>query len=213
MRPIYYSTNLSASDDDGICASQSPTTLGGGNLTINGALATAGVATLDTAGNARQVLVTTGSNESAKTLTIYGRLTLGGNIVSETMVGPNATTGTTTNFFVTITQIAYDIPLTGTIYVGTNGVGASPWKPLDWRPDPFNVGIGTILSAGAVNWTVQHTFDDIQDPDVKPTAFPHATIAAVSANADGNYAFGCQAMRTKINSGTGTVATRIIQAG
>jgi hypothetical protein len=47
---------------------------------------------------------------------------------------------------------------------------------------PFNVGFGVIVS-GTVDYTVQHTFDD---PAIGFTTwFPHSSVAAQAANADG----------------------------
>ena len=62
---IYFeqTITLTAADDNGISTSQTPS--GAGNLTITGALAAAGVATLDIA---RRVAVYSGSNISTRTL-------------------------------------------------------------------------------------------------------------------------------------------------
>jgi hypothetical protein len=48
-------------------------------------------------------------------------------------------------------------PITGT------NLGLSPWVPLSYLTDPFAVGLGAMISAAAtgVSYTVQHTFDDL----------------------------------------------------
>lgn len=208
MIPIVLTSSLSAADDDGIAQLQTPAAAG--NLTLNGALVSDGVAVLTGAGMARQVLITTVSNESAKTLTVYGTNATG-NAISETVTGPNATTGTTTNYFRTVTRVAVSAAFTGNVKLGTNGVGSSRIVQPDMHVSPFNIGIGCMVS-GTINFTVQHTFDVIGD-GTGLAWHDHDDIAAASATIDSNYAFPVRGIRVKINSGTGTVTTTLIQAG
>jgi hypothetical protein len=59
------------------------------------------------------------------------------------------------------------------IYVTQDSAGVSRWVPLDYKQVPFNVGLGVKLSAGAnLTYTIEHTFDDIQDSSITPVAFP-----------------------------------------
>lgn len=88
-----------------------------------------------------------------------------------------------------------------------------------YRPDihtsPFNIGFGVVIS-GTVNFTVQHTFDDVASPTFNPstaTWFNHASVASATANADGNYAYPVRGIRLRQNSGSGSCAMAIIQAG
>jgi hypothetical protein len=86
---------------------------------------------------------------------------------------------------------------------------------MNLNTSPFNVGFGVIVS-GTVNFTVQHTFDDVFSPSFNAgtaTWFPHPTIAAQSANVDGNYAFPVTAIRLLVNSGGGTATLVLLQAG
>ena len=62
--------------------------------------------------------------------------------------------------------------------ISKTGTGTSAWIPMDYKQNPFNVGIGVVVS-GTVTYTVQHTFDDIFDPNVTPTAFDHAIVGEV----------------------------------
>lgn len=98
------------------------------------------------------------------------------------------------------------------VVVAKTGTGSSAVVPLDHYQSPFNVGIGVVVS-GTVNYTIQHTFDNVQDASVTPTWFNHASLAAQSANADGNYAFPVTAVKVLVNSGTGTATATVIQAG
>lgn len=208
MIPIVLNCSLSAADDDGIAQNQTPGAAG--NLTLNGALVSGGVGVLTGAGLVRQVLITTVSDESGKTLTIYGTNATG-NAISETITGPNATTGTTTNYFRTVTRVAVSAAFTGNVKLGTNGVGASRIVMPDHHGVDFGIGIGCTVS-GTIDYTVQHTFDEIGD-GTGLVWFSHSSIATKTDNQDGNYAFPIRGIRVKINSGTGSVKTTLIQAG
>lgn len=87
---------------------------------------------------------------------------------------------------------------------------ASGWIVLDTYANPFNVGFAVVLT-GTATYTVQHTFDD---PASSPTVFSHPTVAAQTANADGNYAFPVRAIRVNVTAYTsGTITLTAIQAG
>ena len=90
------------------------------------------------------------------------------------------------------------------------GTGSTAWIPLDYKQAPFNVGFG-ILATGTVNYTIEHTFDDIFDSSITPTVFAHSTVAAQTANANSNYAFPIRAVRVTVNSGTGSAKLTLLQ--
>ena len=106
MRPVNFSITPVAADDDGISTSQTPS--GAGDLTITGALATGGVATLAPNGNwGRQVLITCAGADAGKNFTIYGTIPGGGDYVySEVVAGSNASTSTSVGPFLTVTRVA-----------------------------------------------------------------------------------------------------------
>ena len=86
---------------------------------------------------------------------------------------------------------------------------------VDRYTSPANIAVGCVTS-GTVNYTVQHTYDDPFAPGFTAagaTWFNHATLAAQTANADGNYAFAPRAISVNMNSGTGTVTINVIQSG
>lgn len=94
--------------------------------------------------------------------------------------------------------------------VSKTGAGSSSSLVMNTNISPFNVGFGVTVS-GTVNYTVQHTFDD---PAVGfSTWFSHPTVAAQTANADGNYAFPVTGVKVLVNSGSGTATLELIQAG
>ena len=99
------------------------------------------------------------------------------------------------------------------ISVTVNGVGNSVAIPTDYYANPFNIGFGVVVN-GSVNYTVQHTFDNIQDPNATITWFPHPTVFNENANQDGNYAFPVTAVRIVNNpDAIGSVTFTVIQAG
>lgn len=98
------------------------------------------------------------------------------------------------------------------IVITKTGTGSSAVASLDTYRNPFNVGIGVVVS-GTVNYTIQHTFDDIFNSAVTPVWFSHPTLAGLTANADGNYAFPVRAIKILVNSGAGTATATIVQAG
>lgn len=98
------------------------------------------------------------------------------------------------------------------IVIAKTAAGSSSIAALDHYKTPFNVGIGVVVS-GTVNYTIQHTFDDVLDSAVTPVWFSHPSMTALTANADGNYAFAVRGVKVLVNSGTGTATATIIQAG
>jgi hypothetical protein len=206
--------SLDAADSDGISVSQTP--LAAGDLTITGALASGGVATLGAGKVQRRVIITSVGNDSARTFTIEGTNSAG-TPISEELTGANAAAAQSARDYQTVTRIGVDAATAGAVTAGTNGVGATPWIPLDRARNPFAVGFGVTVD-GTVTYRPQHTFDDVQRLNAPPpdvfrndgTAFddPGATTSQ-----DGNIAFPVAAFRVQINSGTGILRIRVIQAG
>lgn len=98
------------------------------------------------------------------------------------------------------------------IVLTKTGTGSSSLAVLDHYRAPFTLGIGVVVS-GTVNCTIQHTFDDVLDPAVTPVWFSHATLASLTANADGSYVYPVRAVKILVNSGTGSATATVIQAG
>lgn len=94
--------------------------------------------------------------------------------------------------------------------VTQTGTGTSAWIPVDYTQNAFAIGFGCVVS-GTVTYTVQHTFDNIQDSSITPTAFDHSTVSAETTNQDGNYAFPVRAIRLNVTAGTGSVTITILQ--
>jgi len=94
--------------------------------------------------------------------------------------------------------------------VTQTGTGTSAWIPVDHTQNNFAIGFGCVVS-GSVTYTVEHTFDDIQNASVTPTAFPNVSVTNKTANQDGNYAFPIRALRLNVTAGTGSVTITVLQ--
>ena len=209
MRRITIPRQLDTADPNGICLDQ--TTGGAGNLLINGALASGGIATLDIQ---RRVTLESAANLSAITFTITGT-DQEGKPVTEAIAGPNATTTTTTKDFLTITQIAVSAAVGTNVEIGTSAVGGSQIIPLDQYLTPFNVSL-RVEVVGTVNYTVQYTFNDVFDPDSDPTDFiwqDHVDLTALAVTAEATFISPVTAARILTNSGIGTATLYVLQAG
>lgn len=86
--------------------------------------------------------------------------------------------------------------------------------PMDIYLNPFNMGLGLVVTdaTGAPTFTVQHTEDDVYASGYVAASgnwYNHASLAAVTAGADGNYAFGVRAIRLVMTGGSGTAAGKL----
>ncbi len=101
------------------------------------------------------------------------------------------------------------------VRVTTTGISTSEVIPIDQYLNPTNIGLGVDIT-GVVTVTIEHTFDDVFDEAFNPataTWFPHPTLAAISADMDGNYAFPPTGVRINQTAGAGTTILNLIQAG
>jgi hypothetical protein len=208
LRPITATVGpLAAASANNIALSQTPGAAGA--LTLNGSLVVAGVAVLD---NPRRVLITTA--DTTHTFTVTGA-TPTGSVISE-VVGPITTSAYTVQDFKTVTSVTINAAATAAVTVGTNGIASTPWVRLDeWASPP--VGVQCDVT-GTVNYTVQSTYDDPNSPTdpVTPSATTWInTNDATAVNATGavqtNYLFAPTFVRALLNSGTGSVAMKVIQ--
>lgn len=201
---------IAAADADGICASQTPSA---GALTINGALASGGVATLDVQ---RRVLITTAADESARTFTITGT-NWAGNTVSQTIDGPNASTGSTTISFKTVTSVTISGNAAGAVTVGTNGVADSPWVRFDdFAPNYISVN---CVVDGTVNYSVQTSLDDpnnftspVPAGDMAWLDALDGNIVSESTDKSGGIQYAPTFARVVLNSGSGSVRSTFLQS-
>jgi len=132
-----YTTSIAAlsNDADGICQSQTKSSGGTQSFTINGALASGGVATNAAA---QIVTITSAGNDSGVTFTITGT-DADGKAQSETVTGPNTTTANSVYYYKTVTAVSVS---------GDTAAG---------------VTIGPVSSNGAVSPTIEVNLNEHGD--------------------------------------------------
>jgi len=114
VQAVFIEADTDALDADSISQSQTPS--GAGNLTINGAKASGGVATFN---SARQVTITSAGDDQARTFTITGT-DVNGFTFTEAVTGADTAAATSTKHFKTVTQIAVDDATAGAVTAGMN---------------------------------------------------------------------------------------------
>jgi len=213
MRPVTVTVGpLATASANNICLTQTPTAAAG--FTINGALASGGVATLDTA---RRVLITPTGNESANTFTIVG--TNASNMPqTEVISGLNATAFYTNLDFKTVTSIALASNAAAAITVGTNNVASSSWVRLDDYALSQTAIQATV--SGTVTYSIQQTLQDPSSP-TNPVN-PYSVVwlntnntAGVNASTtiQSSYQYSPTYAKVTITAGTGSVSTVFTQFG
>jgi hypothetical protein len=211
MRPITVTVGpLAAASADAICLSQTPVA---GPFTLNGALVSGGVAYLDVP---RRVLFTCAADESANSFTVTGT-DWSGNPISEVVPGPAVSASTVLDYS-TVTSITISGNAAGAIEAGTSSVAASRWVRLDeWALPQTAI---QCVASGTVNFTVQQTLDDPNDP-VSPVPrtsvtwvnHPDTALVGATGTVQGNYGYAPLYARVLLNSGTGSVRATFNQSG
>ena len=209
---IVFTKSLGAASANGIATSQSP---GAAALTLTANPVVIDTATANNSAIGRRVILLSGGNDSSINFLITGTVASGA-VVTDTVVGTNGGTAQSNLDFVTVSNIIGSGAIASTIVVGTNGVGSSEWKTWNWMVDPpLNIGYAVELVSGAVNYTVQYTYDDpnnLMGGVTTPLAF-NTILLAQTATADSTLSTPFIATRVLINSGTGIIRVRTVQAG
>lgn len=213
MRPMAFTTTaLAATDDDSICLSQTPS--GAVNLTIAGALASGGVATL-TSSSARpryglQLVITCAGSDAGKTFAVTGTMP-GGAAQTETIAGSNGSTTNSVLYWETVTQVTASAATAGAVKVGTNQAGATAWLPMDiYTPSPATTE--SYVVAGTINYSVVYTNEDPFDTSITQLAkaHPDAALTTATASQTATALVTMRAIRILINSGSGTLRASIV---
>lgn len=204
MRPTSKTYVIIASDDNGVCASQTPEAAGA--LTINGELASGGTVTLATA---QHVSVDCAGADSGRTFTVTGTDWLG-NAQTETIAGSAAGQTKGTKNFQTITSVTVDDATDGAVTVGILGELETPWIPLDHHKNPFQYTYS--VNIGTATFTVEGTLSNIQDSSVTPVTF--TVEASGSSDVTSNKTAICRAIRCKVTAYTsGNLEFLVMQPG
>jgi hypothetical protein len=201
---------LASAVANNICTSQTPTAA----LTLNGALVTGGVAYLDTP---RRILITVGASEAGKTFAVVGT-NWAGDRITESIAGPASGTVASVLDYKTVTSITISSTAAAALTVGTTTTAASPWVRFDDWALP-QASVGCVIS-GTVNYTVQQTMDDPNDPNspvavasMTWTSALDTTLVGASSNILGVMNVVPRWGRILLNSGTGSVTGTFRQLG
>jgi hypothetical protein len=221
MRPVTATVGpILASVANNIALSQTPA--GAGALTLNGSLVSSAAARLGSVpGAAQRVLITTA--DTTHVFTVTGTTPTGA-VISET-VGPITSSAHTAQDFYTVTSVTINGAATAAVTVGTAGIASTPWARLDEWALP-HVAIQCVVT-GTANYTVQSTQDDpnsTTDPvlpqNVTWLNSPDTNAVAASTSIQTGYgallAYAALVplfVRATLNSGSGSVAMTVQQAG
>jgi hypothetical protein len=198
MRPKQIIMDLDDADPNGVFVDQQ---LGAaGNFTLNGAGVSGGVWTSPD-GFAKQIGLESSGDLDEVTFTVTGFADLARNIpLVEALVGADNGTVETAGYFAVITQIAASAAVGTNIEAGPVDEAVSQIIPLNWRGG--NVAINVTVT-GTIDYTVQQTFDDVQDIDNHPLDWDDhddSELVGATATKNGNYVAIPRAMRVKVNS-------------
>ena len=95
-----------------------------------------------------------------------------------------------------------------------NAANSGAIIPLNFNNVSVGIGFACVVS-GTVNYTVNHTYDDIYNSAITPTWWPdgQSSLVGATTSQEGNFVLPVSAMQIVINSGTGSVTTTILQQG
>lgn len=213
MQPMVVSVGpLVTAAANNICLSQTPS--GAGYLTINGALASGGVATLDTP---RRILLTTNGNETAKTFTVVGT-NWAGNSITEVITGVTSSTATSVLDYKTVISIYVSAATAAAVTFGTTTTAASPWVRFNsWGIPQASI---QVVVTGTINYTLQFTLDDPNSADnpVAPAAMTwtssgDASLVGATGTVETYIPVVPVWARILLNSGTGSARATFVQLG
>jgi len=135
--------------------------------------------------------------------------------VTETIAGPNNNTVTSVNFYNRILSISASAAVGTAVSAGTGATAAySRWLPVDGPGANSNAAVAAFVS-GTINYTVQHTFDNIFNSTETINVFniDDTNLVNATTSQDSNYLFSPRAIRILINSGTGSLVFYVNQSG
>ncbi len=214
MRPVTLTLVSFVATANSIALSQ--TRVGAGNLTINGALASAGVATLTAPS---QVLIHSTGDDHLITFTVTGT-DKDGNALIETVAGKNIGDAITIHRFKTVTQIAASSGAAANVTAGTTTTTNSDPCVVDYMQTPTDIGLQFTDSGSTTAFKVQYSMDnawDYADADTynaNGAWFDHATLTNMTAKAYGSIITNVFAVRLQSNQGgTDTGTLKVMQGG
>ena len=205
MRPISFTRSQPAASGTSVAANQLLNASGA--ITIDGTLASGGVATLTV-----PAYLTVFSDKSATVTFVASGTRPGGGTQVESIVVTASGTVTGSLSFATVTGITASAATSATISVGNAIPGYTDWIPLDIYT-PNQVTTISAKTSGTVNYSVEYTNEDPFDRSIQQLAVPHPN-ASLTASAKDETQFTTtlmRAVRLKINSGSGSVRFTCVQ--
>jgi hypothetical protein len=202
---------LTAASANAVALSQTLATAG--NVTLNGALVSGGVAVLD---QPRRIIVTSAGNDSGITFTAYGTDWSGQPIQSKAVAGGNIAAVDLGVSFATVTSIAASGATAAAITVGTNTVADS--RPIFADSFGFGPAYAEVEVYGTANYTLRTSMEDpnglgwgapigMQNVDF----INDATLVNQSTSMATNYPATPILIQVVLNSGTGYVKLFYVQ--
>lgn len=170
-----------------------------------------------TGSTARQVTITSAGNDSVNTFVVTG-IGVNGEVITETVTGPNATSVTTNSYFQSVTSVRISGNAVGAITVGMTNTATSPWVRFDDFA-PSNISIQCDVS-GSATYTVQSTLDDPNDPFAPSSTAAmnwvnssDTAVVAATSTQQSNFLFAPRFARVILTTtSTGTVTGVFLQS-
>lgn len=186
-------------DPNGLFEDQ--TTAGAEELTLDGAGVSGGVWT--TSDNmAHQMSLESTGNLSGVNFTFTGFSDKHDHkSVTETIAGPNNSTVETTNYFWKVTSVTTSAAAGTNVEGGPVDEAVSDIIPVSHRNPDFELALICDIT-GTIDYSVEHTGSDINNPDAVIKWQDHSVLAAQTASANSNLEYPPMAIRLKLNSYT-----------
>lgn len=206
MQPITVSATGINADNNNVAASQAVTTAT--TLTLE-----SGAASL---GSPAQLVLETNADYTGIDFTVIGT-DANGNVISEVIAGPNATTVNSVLYYASVTSITSDDGVGGgTVQVGVTGDVTSRWVRMDsWANAQ---AVAQVNVDGTITYSVQTSMDDPNDPTYPVAVADMTWLDALDANLvsestakSGVFNLTPTWVRVKGSSGTGTATLKIAQ--
>lgn len=206
MQPISVTVGAVAANDQLVAASQ--------NVVAAGALTlAAGAASI---AYPAQLVLTTSADYTGVNFTVVGT-NANSQVQTEVIAGPNTTTANSVLYYSSVTSITASAGVVGgAVKVGSTGLTSTRWV----RFDSFANAVTAIQvdASGTVNFTVQTTMDDPNDPVSAPAItavnwVSDANFTSKSATTVGSFTATPTFARVIQNSGTGSATARFAQFG
>lgn len=202
-------------DDNGISVSQTPAAGGAQELTITGALAAGGVATM-AAG--QPVSIESAADDTSRTFTVTGT-DADGTACTDAITGVNGATALGTVFFKTVTSISVDANTAGAVYAGVlkadDGVSPSMEIEVGEEGVGFVPSLWTSMTTGT--YDVEMTYTELNDTHANGYSnsaiwYPITAFSAKTANIVSNLSIPCHGIRIKFTTSTaGTVVATLVE--